>query len=61
MMIGIPLLGRTAQFRFRFQKLVPISVFLVGTLLILRGMSLGIPYLSPVLDGAAGGTCPACH
>lgn len=57
MMIGIPLLGGAASFRFRFQKLVPVSVFAVGTLLILRGMALGIPYISPDLAGA----CPACH
>lgn len=61
MMIGLPLLGRSATFRFRYQKLVPVSVFLVGTLLILRGMALGIPYISPVLEAGAGGSCPACH
>jgi hypothetical protein len=36
---------------------VPVSIFLLGALLILRGMSLGIPYLSP--DLSAGHAC--CH
>ena len=33
-----------------------VSVFLLGSILILRGMSLGIPYLSPDLSAAA-----CCH
>lgn len=42
--------------RLKLLKALPISVFLLATLLILRGMSLGIPYLSPNL---ATGAC--CH
>lgn len=60
MMLAIPILGRSMTFRFQFQKLVPLAVFAVAALLILRGMNLGIPYLSPEL-GASAGTCPACH
>jgi len=41
--------------RFRLQKLVPYSLGLVGTLLILRGLALGIPFLSP--DLATGAPC----
>lgn len=57
-MLAIPLLGRKLSFRFSFQKLVPISVGLVALLLIVRGLSLGIPYLSPQLSGTH---CPSCH
>lgn len=41
--------------RWKLQKAIPVSVFLVGTLLILRGLALGIPYVSP--DLAQGGCC----
>jgi sulfite exporter TauE/SafE len=60
MMLAVPLLGRGLNLRFNFRKLVPASVALVAVLLILRGLSLGIPYLSP--DLATGVPhCPACH
>jgi sulfite exporter TauE/SafE len=42
--------------RLKFQRAIPVSVFLLAVLLILRGMSLGVPYLSPEL---AQGNC--CH
>lgn len=42
--------------RLKLLKALPVSVFLLATLLILRGLSLGIPYLSPNL---ATGAC--CH
>jgi sulfite exporter TauE/SafE len=60
MMLGLGLAGRRLQglFSFRMQKLVPISLAVLGVLLVLRGMELGIPYISPVLT--AGG-CPHCH
>jgi sulfite exporter TauE/SafE len=62
MMLAIGLAGPKLQFalRFKLQRLVPISVALVAVLLILRGLSLGIPYVSP--DLAAGpGQCAVCH
>lgn len=46
--------------RLKLNKAIPASVFLLATLLILRGMSLGIPYLSPDLPSAHGGV-PLCH
>ncbi len=58
MMLAIPILGRKLAVNFNYQKLVPVSVALVALLLILRGLSLGIPYLSPDL---AAGHCAACH
>ncbi len=60
MLMAIGISGRLVptSVRLLLRKAVPVSVFLVGTLLILRGMSLGIPYLSP--DLSVGGTS-CCH
>ena len=62
MMLGIGFVGKKLllMIRFRFQKLIPTALVVLGMLLILRGMSLGIPYLSPALS-YAGGKAPACH
>ncbi|TAL68351.1 MAG: sulfite exporter TauE/SafE family protein [Bacteroidetes bacterium] len=38
------------SFRKKLTKLIPVAIVLVGALLIMRGMSLGIPYISPVLQ-----------
>ena len=58
MMLTLSLSGRLMPFtlRLRLQRLIPVSVFLIATLLILRGMALGVPYLSPDLSH---GSC--CH
>jgi sulfite exporter TauE/SafE len=58
MMLAIGLGGKLVplSFRLKLRAAIPVSVFLLGTLLILRGMSLGIPYVSPNL---AAGSC--CH
>jgi sulfite exporter TauE/SafE len=60
MMLSISLSGRLVptSLRLRLAKAVPLAVFGLATLLILRGMSLGIPYLSPELS-AVGASC--CH
>ncbi len=62
LMLGLGLAGRPIQlaFRLNLQRLIPLSVFAVGMLLILRGMSLGIPYVSPDLGTVHGQSC-ACH
>ncbi len=51
LLLAISLLGTKLQFalRFKLQRLIPVSLALVGMLLLLRGMALGIPYLSPKL------------
>lgn len=61
MMFGFGLVGMKLQqlLRFRFQRLVPVSLAIVGGLLLLRGMALGIPYVSPA-DPATGPACPLC-
>jgi uncharacterized protein len=60
MMLAISLSGKLvpSSLRLKLVKTIPVCVFLLATLLILRGMSLGIPYLSPDLS-ASGASC--CH
>lgn len=41
------------RLRSKMQKAVPYFVFLLGVLFILRGMSLGIPYISPTSEKLA--------
>jgi sulfite exporter TauE/SafE len=57
-MLGIGLSGRMfpMTFRLKLRSAIPVAVCLLGGLLILRGMALGIPYVSPAY--AAG--MPAC-
>jgi hypothetical protein len=58
-MLAIGLSGRLLQgsIRVKLRHAVPISVILLSALLILRGLSLGIPYLSPDLSHGS----PSCH
>jgi sulfite exporter TauE/SafE len=62
MMLGITISGaafvRFLQ-RFRFEPAAPIAVTLVALSLILRGFSLGIPYLSPAKENGDI-LCPVC-
>jgi sulfite exporter TauE/SafE len=44
--------------RLRLRHALPVGIALMGCLLILRGLSLGIPYLSPDLAGGAVFCCP---
>ncbi len=46
-------------FRQKIQKALPYMLFSMGVLLILRGMNLGIPYISPMIDN--GASVAACH
>lgn len=62
MMLAISLIGTKLQFilRLRLQRLIPVSLAILGALLLLRGMALGIPYVSPKLPAQpADATC--CH
>lgn len=56
-MLGISLTGRLVPvaLRVKLQRAVPVAVVLVAGLLILRGLALGIPYLSP--DVATAHSC----
>jgi sulfite exporter TauE/SafE len=62
MLLAISLLGTKLQFalRFKVQRLIPVSLALVGMLLLLRGMALGIPYVSPKLPPQSNGAI-TCH
>ena len=59
MMLAISLSGKLVPFSLRLKllKAVPVAVFLLASLLILRGMELDIPYVSPVLSGDTPGCC----
>jgi len=64
MMLAVSLAGTLVQMpmRRKLQKLVPISAGVVAVLLIVRGLALGIPYLSPPvqatqLDGNPAACC----
>jgi sulfite exporter TauE/SafE len=59
MMLAISLSGKLVPFslRLRLLRAVPVAVFLLASLLILRGMELGIPYVSPVLSGDNPSCC----
>lgn len=46
-------------FRRKLQRLIPVFIFGVGVLLILRGLNLGISYISPVLG--IGNEVISCH
>ena len=63
MMLGIGLAGSRfhAVARWRLHRLVPACLVALGLLLILRGMALGIPYLSPDLAADGHGAHAACH
>lgn len=50
----------TPEVRLKATRIIPVGVAIVGILLILRGMSLGIPYISPHL-GPIGGCPDCCH
>ncbi len=58
MLLAISFSGKLVPpaWRFQLRKAIPVCVCLLAGLLILRGMGLGIPYLSPDL---AGQSC--CH
>jgi sulfite exporter TauE/SafE len=58
-MLSLSLGGQAipASWRWQLRKLIPFGVCALATLLILRGMALGIPYLSPNLAAEAAGCC----
>ena len=55
MMLGLSIAGRKLQFAVgaRFQSLASAALILTAALLVCRGLSLGIPYLSPRISGGA--------
>lgn len=63
MMLGLGLAGRMLhrQLQFRLRKIVPLSLGIMAGLLILRGLGLGIPYLSPHLNSSDPAESSCCH
>lgn len=63
MMMAISMSRRffTPKFRFHINRAMPFIALLVGALLILRGLNLGIPYVSPDLSDNAGHMTNCCH
>jgi hypothetical protein len=48
--------------RLSFQKFVPIASMIIGALLILRGLNLDIPFISPYLSqNLTGANTVECH
>jgi sulfite exporter TauE/SafE len=65
LMTAVVYLGRFAKGNFRknIQKAIPILVIFIGTLFILRGLGLGIPYISPLkpILSSAASSVTGCH
>jgi sulfite exporter TauE/SafE len=63
MMLAITLMGKRLQFilRFKLQRLIPVSLAIIGLLLVLRGMALGIPHFSPKLSVQADAVRQCCQ
>lgn len=62
MMVGLTILKHKASL-LRIQgvrKMVPVLMFFFGCLFILRGMNLGIPYISPKVSMAHGAVKASC-
>jgi len=61
MLLAISFSGKAfpVTLRLKLRGMIPVSVCLLAALLILRGMALGIPYLSPDLAPGAASCCTA--
>jgi len=61
-MISVSLFSQFFSLKLRnsFRRLVPVFVSLMAIILILRGMNLGIPFISPVLQQTSSATI-TCH
>jgi hypothetical protein len=59
-MLGISLSGKLFPLglRLKFRRAIPAGVLGLAALLILRGLALGIPYVSPDLTAAHASCCP---
>jgi sulfite exporter TauE/SafE len=58
-LLALSLSGRMLPlpFRLKLRSAIPLGVCVLAALLILRGLSLGVPYLSPDLSGANPSCC----
>jgi sulfite exporter TauE/SafE len=62
-MLSISVIGKyiTGSMRHKMRKALPVFITAMALLLILRGMNLGIPYVSPQLNNAPDGVHACCH
>jgi sulfite exporter TauE/SafE len=64
-MLAVSLVGGllSAGFRNRLRRLIPVGAVVLAVLFVLRGMSLGIPYISPQMQQDSGGqtVVKCCH
>lgn len=58
-MFALPVAGSmvSLKFRNRIGKIIPYFIILIGLIFILRGLNLGIPYLSPHIDHGMKAKC----
>lgn len=63
MMFTVTVLGKyiSVQWRNQMRRAVPVFISIMAVLLILRGMNLGIPYISPEIKATPSGTHSCCH
>lgn len=63
MMITVILAGDliSVQWRAKIRKLMPVMFAIMAVLFILRGMNLGIPYVSPKMEITQSGQTTECH
>jgi hypothetical protein len=62
-MFTVTVLGKfiSVQLRNQMRRAVPVFVGVMAILLILRGLNLGIPYISPEMKATPTGTQSCCH
>lgn len=62
-MFTVTVLGKyiSLQWRNQMRKAVPVFIGVMAVLLILRGLNLGIPYISPEMKATPTGTHSCCH
>jgi sulfite exporter TauE/SafE len=63
-MVLVIIAGQTmsVQMKTNFRKMVPLVSLVIGTLLVLRGLNLDIPYISPYMSpNLTGNNAIDCH
>jgi sulfite exporter TauE/SafE len=63
LMLSLMLFGNNIPvgIRLKLKKITPIFVSIIACLLIIRGMNLNIPYVSPYMQGEAKTNSVSCH
>jgi sulfite exporter TauE/SafE len=62
-MFAVTVLGKyiSLQWRNQMRRAVPFFIGVMAVLLILRGLNLGIPFISPEMNSSPAGTVSCCH